>query len=317
MKDEGPFILEWIAWHKAIGVSDIVVFTNDCSDGTVEILDRLQDMGEVVHLPNPALVSGSSFFQPIALSYTMKLPHFRAADYFISIDVDEFINVRSGQGRLIDLFASVDEFDVLSMSELNHGANNQRKFKPGWVTEIFPLHQNMRPGKWKSQRGVKSIVRLSERLENIRNHRPDLKKAHGESVWLDGSGRPLSSLLEDSSKNGIDCRGTYDEVILDHYPLRSLESYLVKMFRGDVVIKGKRVSHRYWRLRNQNVETSTGFQIDQIDAARAYYDRLVSDSQLESLHEASCKAHESQINRLLGEPEFIERKDWILSNAWG
>lgn len=316
MKDEGPFILEWVAWHKAIGVSDIVVFTNDCSDGTIEILDRLQKMGELVHLPNPAIVAGSTFFQPVALNYTKQLPQFRAADYFISIDVDEFINVRSGQGHLNDLFTAVGEFDVLSMSELNHGANMNQEYKRGWVTEIFQPHQNAAPGKWKAQRGVKSIVRLNERLENVRNHRPDINNSDGECIWLDGSGRPISSLLEDSSGNGIDCRGTYTEVILDHYPLRSLESYLVKMFRGDVVIKDKRVSHRYWKLRNQNGINNTGFQSDQVKAAHAYYDCLLADNQLESLHEVSCQAHENRIKKLLGEPEFKDRRDWILSNAW-
>jgi len=103
MKDEGPFILEWIAWHKAAGVTDIVVFTNDCTDGTDSLLDRLADMGEVVHLPNPALATGSTAFQPIALAYAEHLRTLREADFFISMDVDEFINVRVGEGRLADL----------------------------------------------------------------------------------------------------------------------------------------------------------------------------------------------------------------------
>ncbi|MGB8813172.1 MAG: glycosyltransferase family 2 protein, partial [Paracoccaceae bacterium] len=34
MKNEGPFILEWIAYHRMIGVDDFLIYTNDCSDGT-------------------------------------------------------------------------------------------------------------------------------------------------------------------------------------------------------------------------------------------------------------------------------------------
>ena len=37
---------------------------------------------------------------------------------------------------------------------------------------------------------------------------------------------------------------------LDHFPLRSLESFLVKMHRGDVVVANKKASNRYWRTRN-------------------------------------------------------------------
>ncbi|MBL4556550.1 MAG: glycosyltransferase family 2 protein [Rhodobacteraceae bacterium] len=56
MRDEGPYVLEWLAWHKAIGVTDFVVFTNDCTDGTDALLDRLDAAGEVMHLPNPAVL---------------------------------------------------------------------------------------------------------------------------------------------------------------------------------------------------------------------------------------------------------------------
>ena len=42
MKNEGPFLLEWIAYHRAIGVSDFLVYTNDCTDGTDRMLKLLQ-----------------------------------------------------------------------------------------------------------------------------------------------------------------------------------------------------------------------------------------------------------------------------------
>ncbi len=46
MKDEGPFLLEWIAHHHlAVGFTDILVYTNDCSDGTDDMLMRLEELG--------------------------------------------------------------------------------------------------------------------------------------------------------------------------------------------------------------------------------------------------------------------------------
>ncbi len=45
MKNEGPFILEWVAWQRLMGVDHILVFTNDCDDGTDAILDELDRMG--------------------------------------------------------------------------------------------------------------------------------------------------------------------------------------------------------------------------------------------------------------------------------
>lgn len=316
MKDEGPFILEWLAWHRAAGVTDFVVFSNDCTDGTDRLLDRLHAMGEVVHLPNPAVVAGGTAFQPIALAFAERMAEMRAADFFISMDVDEFINVQTGAGRLADLFAATGPFDVLSMTEVNHGANRREHYERGWLKDLFPAHQTSFPGNRRARREVKSIVRLSDRVVKLRNHRPDIDAGPYPPFWLDGSGRFLPVLAADPAENGIDSRGTLGLVRLEHFALRSLASYLVKMYRGDVVVTGKQVSQAYWRLRNRNEETSADWS--RLDpAARAYHrDRFESDAGLMALHEAACAAHEARIAALLAEPEFIARRDWALREVW-
>lgn len=315
MKDEGPFILEWLAWHKAIGVTDFVVFSNDCTDGTDRLLDRLDAMGELHHLPNPASATGSSYFQPTALSYVSLMRPFREADFFISMDVDEFLNIRVGDGRLPDLFAATEPFDVLSVTENNHGSNRHEHFEPGWVTELFPKHSTETPGQWKAHRGVKSIVRLSDRIAKVRNHRPDLHPDLDDPVWLDGSGIRRAEMLQEADRNGHDCRGSYDLVVLNHFALRSLESYLMKMFRGDVVRKGHRVSQRYWRIRNQNGEASIDLSRG-IAMAREVHARYEADAELMALHDACCAAHRARIAELLGVDEFRERREWILNEQW-
>ncbi len=315
MKDEGPFILEWLAWHKAMGLTDLYVFTNDCSDGSDLLLDRLAEMGELVHLPNPALATNSGFFQPTALSYMEHFRDFKEADFFISFDVDEFFNVRVGDGSFRALFESLPRFDVLSANEINHGSNGHENYEPGWVTEQFPRHNTETPGKWKARAGVKSIVRLSDRLQRIRNHRPDLVPGIGAPIWLDGSGGPLPELLEDAGENGCDCRGRYNLVSLEHYPLRSIDSYLVKMFRGDVVVKGKRVSERYWRQRNRN-EWATVDMSPGIERAKGYHAKFEADETLMKLHKDCCEAHAARIEMLNKLPDFKDRRDWILSESF-
>jgi FkbM family methyltransferase len=312
MKNEGPFLLEWVAWQRAIGVSDLLVFTNDCTDGTDLLLGRLDDLGVLRHMPNPAILTGSSFFQPTALTYVQQTLQFRRADFFISLDSDEYINVRVGAGRLDDLIAATGPFDVLSLYELNHGCNGQEAYRRGWLKDLFPRHQTERPGVHKSRRGIKSIVRLGPAIEQISNHRP-LTRA--DAVWLDGSGRPTRTFIDDSSAKGGDCRAAYDLALVDHYALRSLNSYLVKMHRGDAVIEGKRVSNRYWRMRNRNEARTSTFG-PAYARARAEYDRLIADADVARLHEACCAAHEARIAELLVQPDYIARRRWILENAW-
>jgi len=36
MKNEAPYIAEWIAYHYAIGVDTFLIYANDCSGGTSE-----------------------------------------------------------------------------------------------------------------------------------------------------------------------------------------------------------------------------------------------------------------------------------------
>lgn len=315
MKDEGPFILEWIAWHKSIGIDRMVVFTNDCTDGTNLILDRLEELGLLRHMPNPAISTGSTQFQLAALAYTPYLSEWRKADFYISMDVDEFINIRCGEGKLSDLLAATPPFDALSMSELNHGSNGNLHFEPGLLTKQFPRHETERPGSHKSQRGVKTITRISKKLERPRNHRPDFLAQEESVKWLDGSGQSIATLNEDPALNGLDVRGRYDLVVLDHFALRSLDSYLIKMHRGDVVMKNKSVSQRYWRLRNKNDEVTSNFDRQQ-PRFRSELDKLYADPTLKALHDRACDIHVNRASELLKESEYSERKDWIMENCW-
>ena len=41
VKNEAPFLLEWIAYHKVIGFDEIVICSNPSTDGTEEILAPL------------------------------------------------------------------------------------------------------------------------------------------------------------------------------------------------------------------------------------------------------------------------------------
>ena len=42
MKNEGPFIVEWLAYHRLIGINDFIVFTNAKTD-KVNVLYRRRD----------------------------------------------------------------------------------------------------------------------------------------------------------------------------------------------------------------------------------------------------------------------------------
>ncbi|MFV2003086.1 MAG: glycosyltransferase family 2 protein, partial [Paracoccaceae bacterium] len=96
MKNEGPYIVEWVAYHRAIGVDNFLIYTNGCDDGTAQILERMQAMGLLQHRTNNDWRGKSP--QQHALYQSLKVDLVKKSDWIIHIDVGEFINVRCGYG---------------------------------------------------------------------------------------------------------------------------------------------------------------------------------------------------------------------------
>ena len=69
-RNEGPFLIEWLAYHKAIGFKRIVVGANDCTDGSHEMLTRLAELGEVEYYPfslQPDLTGAQGVFKQLII----------------------------------------------------------------------------------------------------------------------------------------------------------------------------------------------------------------------------------------------------------
>ncbi len=311
MKNEGPYILEWIAYHRAIGVTDFLIFSNDCTDGTDVLLDRLDELGIVQHLPNPALSVSSPHFQPIALSYVPHFKVFRDADYVISMDVDEFINIRVGDGTIHALLDEIGDADAISMMESIFGCDDQEIFEDRLMIEQFTRCQTHRPGPRRARRGVKTLVRKASGL-TIKNHRPfETESTPYESVnWIDGSGKAVPDDFKNSSENGMDSRGRYNLVYLNHYPLRSMEGFLLKHDRGDVVSANRRVTHRYWRTRNRPDSEDLTLQA-WLPQIRSGVEALRADPEIARLHDNSVAWHKKRVAELRKMPEYREFLDGL------
>lgn len=312
MKNEGPYLLEWLSWHKAIGVTDFVVFTNHCEDGTDLMLDRLDAIGEVTHLPNPALLSDIRAYQPAALTYAHQMPLFKRADFILSMDADEFVNVRVPGYRLPDLLASVPAFDALSINELNHGVNGYERIEDVWLTETRLGHIKESPRKRRAFMGVKTLTRNSGKFERIGNHRPYIAEG-ADVVWLDGSGNQTDR-FRDPEKNGSDARGRFDLVSLDHFALRSVDAFLLKHRRGDAVTRRRNVTEKYWRTRNRS-EAQTSDLAPGAKLARDVHARYAADAELIRLHEAAVETHRRWASTLKGDPDLQTLRDYIYRTA--
>ncbi len=309
MKNEGPFIVEWVAWQRLMGVDRIVVLTNDCDDGTDLILDEMERLGLLTHLPNPMVIappSSSLRRSPhmTALAYGRQMRAWRDADYVFLTDVDEFPCLRGGDTSLKELLRRLDWPDVLTMAETTFGTGGVVAYHDRPVTAQFTKGANMTPGKWKSRRGFKSISRVDPRL-NIRNHRPLAPEdVAGDLRWLDGAGRDFPVEMRHVHHKGGDARGMFDLVTINHYALRSLESFLVKHARGDAVVAG-RVDRTYFKRRDQVASENTEMLVHQPRLGEEIA-TLRRHTRLDDLHHAAVEAHKAKIAGLKKTPIYQE-----------
>lgn len=86
MKQEAPYIVEWVAWHRLLGF-DIIIADNGGTDGQSELLARLDRAGLVKHLDVRHLR-----FMPQVPAYNLMLRYAASHGYDIVgfIDADEF-----------------------------------------------------------------------------------------------------------------------------------------------------------------------------------------------------------------------------------
>ena len=134
LRNEAPYIVEWVAHMRAIGVTDLLVYTNDCDDGTDALLAVLAKQGVLHHIVQQVPKGTSPQWQ--ALKAAWKHPLRKSCDWAVACDVDEFINVHLGEGSLHDLIAAVpDQTDAIAMPWRLFGNAGIDRFEDRPITE--------------------------------------------------------------------------------------------------------------------------------------------------------------------------------------
>lgn len=311
MKNEGPFILEWLAYHRLIGVDDFLIYTNDCTDGTDTLLDLLQARGLVQRRDNPFRTTGARP-QRAALKAARSEALVQQAGWIVSMDVDEFINVHAGAGRLADLHAATGGADLISMTWRLFGNSDVAAFEDRPVTGQFTRCAPQLIRRPHQAWGFKTLFRNNGLFDEIGAHRP--KGFRGGTVrWVNGSGRPMPrSTLKTGWRSGIDSYG-YDLVTLNHYAVRSADSFLVKRDRGRVNHVARDQGEGYWFRMNNNDAQDLSIQ-RHAPALKVAMDELLADPEIAALHHAAVAAHRARIVELMQQPEFAALHDRLCSD---
>ena len=104
-RDDGAYLVEWLAHHLAAGFDRMLVLSHDCSDGSDDVLQALSADPRIAHLPFEP--RGKKSVQWQALKLARQHPWVDAADWVLFFDCDEFICLQEG-----DLPSLISEFEA-------------------------------------------------------------------------------------------------------------------------------------------------------------------------------------------------------------
>lgn len=300
MRDEGPFLVEWLAWHRLIGVTDFLVFSNDCTDGTEVLLQALAAAGVLTHLPHRAPETGSVQWQALAAGWAHPLR--QVADWMLISDADEFPVVHAGGHRLSDLIAALPAAtEAVALPWRLFGNAGVIGFADLPVTAQF---RRSAPAAMQHPVGATFFKSLFRPAAFARPgiHRPGQFADRPPPHWVDGSGAPLPAALaaDDGRLSLYPAAPGRALAEMHHYSLRSAESFVVKAARG-LPNRKKPVDLHYWVERNFNTaeNPAAGVLAGPLAAEIATLKALPG---VAAAHRACCTAHRAAFLRLLGDP---------------
>lgn len=302
MKDEGPFILEWVAYHRLIGFNDIHVFSNDCADGTDLILERLDEMGLLRHLTNPSVYQQSNNHHWEAVRYMNSQARLKRSDWVVSLDVDEFICVKAGTGTLVDLFEATNGANVIAVNQQNFGCGGVHRYQRELQMKqfLFGWKQSGAYNVKLAKRGVKTLTHASAEARYFGNHSPLLSpKKAATARFVNGSGTPLpGERLKREVKSLVEPDFGFDLVQLNHYVLRSMEDFILKSARGNANHATRQADLKYWRRYDHN-DLRDEHILRWSDRVAAQMAEWLEDKELRLLHEASIRHNRARFKALL------------------
>ena len=232
MKDEGPFVLEWVAHHLVLGFERIFVATNDCRDGTDRLLGSLDRAGYVGHVAN--VLKAGDIPQHAGYQKIRQTQNIDSFDWLMMLDADEFLNVHVGDHRVQDLTRWADpDIDVISLCAMTFSDAPEVNWRPGRVCALFP---NRLAVHHKANVALKSLTRNPARFKGIHNHHmvgwrgpSAIKVLRADGVRFEVSDDlPIWKQLRNLSPRLVSHRLAQ----YNHYAIKTRDSFMLRRDRG-------------------------------------------------------------------------------------
>ncbi len=235
-KNEGPFILEWVAFHKAIGFDEIIVFSNDCDDGSDRLLDALADAGELTHRTHTPGPDRKPQMNAERLAREEGL--FQAGDWVMWLDLDEFLFVQHAPHTVDALIKAIAPAQAVALAWRHFGDAGVETWPGRQFGSPFILAEKRHR---RIPRQCKTLFRWGPEIASLQLHRPIFNDGVGPDTYpvVSGKGAVLGRDFYSTDPNAAvnrtgDNKRTYRHGQVFHYAARTPD-----LFHEKKVLRGR------------------------------------------------------------------------------
>lgn len=213
-KNEAPYLLEWIAYHRTVGVDHFVLYDNDSVDNGTALLrgSKFAEHVTVIHWPQrPGQITAYRHFIDIFA------PGFAWAAF---IDLDEFL-LPLDSGSVVDTLDRLGDAAAVLVHRRVFGPGAWNERPAGLAIENYDQRA---PDTFDMNRHVKPIVRCANLLDVTTN--PHEFTVRGQVVNAAGQ-RLTNTEIQDSA--------CLEHLVINHYHTRSRADWAAKIARGNAM----------------------------------------------------------------------------------
>ena len=299
-RNEAMWLLEWVAFQHAVGFNQVFVISNDCTDNSDRMLDRLASMGEVVHLRQQTTPGAA----PQVTGCALALDHPRMAEvaWAFHCDIDEYLNVTCGEGKVADLIETVlraGPTDCIAVNWRMFGSAGRRSWHGAPVLTTFTLTEaQLRKG-----RAMQKCLFRPEAFAAVHCHMPKHPRKDTpilrNSAGLEMPNEPLFLPQQMRHQTASHAMISWENAALNHYAIRAQDVFLLKNLRGD----GMSLTHEKYRLGSPFWKFAERTEIEDRSILRhwpevaARLERYRADPEIRAIEAAALAEH----NRLRAE----------------
>lgn len=227
MRNEAPYLLEFIAHYRLLGFDRVLIATNDNTDCTMALLERLREAGLCEFFEHSVAQGGHPQKNGYRLIWRSLRERFTDFHLYV-VDADEFLVLERDRG-IHDYLARFPGVDLICLNWRFFGSDGHLTRPPGLLNRAYTRHVG--PAH-RGNRTLKGLFRNSPNIRGFGAHFPHFDVLEGVRVTY-SDGEPIDPfLLRGVTPHQKWATPNHGLAWVRHYGLKSIEEFAARRNRG-------------------------------------------------------------------------------------